>query len=102
MKYFYGAVALVAASVAGTPAAVGGEVRDAGAAASAPVDLSLPLLPVPPADTGKPAVVAPSVQFAYPERSPPACLPALPCGTRVIGEVRKNGAVELQVPALRW
>jgi hypothetical protein len=30
------------------------------------------------------------------------CLPALPCGTRLLGTVRKNGAVELQVPALRW
>jgi hypothetical protein len=25
-----------------------------------------------------------------------------PCGTRLLGTVRKNGAVELQLPALRW
>ena len=30
------------------------------------------------------------------------CLPALPCGTLLLGDVRKNGAVELRVPALRW
>jgi hypothetical protein len=30
------------------------------------------------------------------------CVPALPCGTRLLGTVRRNGAVELQVPALRW
>ena len=30
------------------------------------------------------------------------CLPALPCGSRLLGEVRKNGAVEVQMPALRW
>jgi hypothetical protein len=28
--------------------------------------------------------------------------PAVRCGTRLLGTVRKNGAVELQVPALRW
>ena len=29
-------------------------------------------------------------------------LPALPCGTQLLGTVRKNGAVELAVPAFRW
>jgi hypothetical protein len=57
-----------------------------------------PYLP-PPADTGKPATTLPPALFAP---DPDACVPALPCGSRLIGEVRKNGAVVLQVPALRW
>lgn len=55
----------------------------------------------PPAESGKPAFGA--------ERAAPlgtgetgGCMPALPCGTRLFGTIRKNGAVELQVPALRW
>ena len=65
------------------------------------VDLnSLPGLP-PPADSGKPAIVPPAV--AALERSETgSCQPPLPCGTRLLGAVRKNGAVELQVPVLRW
>jgi hypothetical protein len=61
------------------------------------LDLGLGL--PPPADTGKPSVVMPPAELA-PE--PKDCVPALPCGSRMIGEIRKNGAVELQVPALRW
>jgi hypothetical protein len=53
----------------------------------------------PPADTGKPALTLPPALLA-PE--PRGCLPALPCGTRLLGEIRKDGAVVLQVPALRW
>jgi hypothetical protein len=54
---------------------------------------------LPPADTGKPAITLPPALWAP---DPTACLPALPCGTRLLGEVRKDGAVVLQVPALRW
>ncbi len=53
----------------------------------------------PRADTGEPAITLPPALFA-PE--PGTCLPALPCGTRLIGRNGKDGAVVLQVPALRW
>jgi hypothetical protein len=65
--------------------------------------LDLDLLPgqLPPADSGKPAIVPPPAA-ALEQREPGSCQPPLPCGTRLLGEVRKNGAVELQVPVLRW
>jgi len=57
-------------------------------------------LPGPPAaDSGKPRLPAPD---APGDRATTACLPALPCGTQLLGAVRKNGAVELAVPAFRW
>jgi hypothetical protein len=70
------------------------------------VDLDLlPGLP-PPADSGKPPIVPPPAaalgQRALGQSEGGRCLPALPCGTRLLGTVRKNGAIELQVPALRW
>ena len=55
----------------------------------------------PPADSGKAMLgTPPPVPWADPDRD--RCPPGLPCGARLIGTVRKNGAVELQVPALRW
>ena len=54
---------------------------------------------LPRADTGKPAVVPPAT--LGPDRQD-GCAPPLPCGTRLLGTIRKNGAVELQVPAMRW
>ena len=58
-----------------------------------------PLMLSPPADTGKPLLPpAPGAGV----RDPEGCTPALPCGTRLLGTVRRNGGVELQVPALRW
>jgi hypothetical protein len=58
-------------------------------------------LPLPPAETGKPAIAMPPPAAApLPER--PSCPPALPCGTRLYGAIGKNGAVELKVPALSW
>ncbi len=67
------------------------------------LDLSgvLPGLPAP-ADTGKPAIVPPATAAEPPRTGATHCAPPLPCGTRLLGTVRKNGAVELQVPALRW
>lgn len=53
----------------------------------------------PPAETGKPAL--PPLPNAG-VREPEACASPLPCGARLLGTARKNGAVELQVPALRW
>ena len=70
-------------------------------AGPARVDLDLsPGLP-PAADSGKPAIVPPPVA-ALGQKETGGCLPPLPCGTRLLGTVRKNGAVELQIPALRW
>jgi len=70
-------------------------------AGPATVDLDLsPGLP-PAADTGKPAIVPPPVA-ALGQKETEGCLAPLPCGTRLLGTVRKNGAVELQIPALRW
>jgi hypothetical protein len=66
------------------------------------VDLSGPPAGLPrPADSGKPMLsIVPPASVGLDEAG--RCLPALPCGSRLLGEVRKNGAVELQVPALRW
>jgi hypothetical protein len=65
------------------------------------VDLDLsPGLP-PQADSGKPAIVPPLTASLGQSRTG-SCLPPLPCGTRLLGTVRKNGAIELQIPALRW
>jgi hypothetical protein len=63
--------------------------------AGAGIDLALP----PPAESGKPAT---GEHFAPPLGEARECPPALPCGTRLLGTVRRNGAVELQVPAWRW
>ena len=66
------------------------------------VDLLAPPVGLPrPADSGKPMLsIVPPGSVGLDEAG--RCLPALPCGSRLLGEVRKNGAVELQVPALRW
>jgi len=66
------------------------------------VDLSSPSVGLPrPADRGKPMLsILPPAGVGSDEAK--GCPPALPCGSRLLGEVRKNGAVELQVPALRW
>jgi hypothetical protein len=65
------------------------------------VDLDLlPGLP-PPADTGKPAIVPPAAGKLE-QRETGGCQPPLPCGTRLLGTVRRNGAVEVQVPLLHW
>jgi len=67
--------------------------------ASVDVDLSPGLRPA--ADSGKPAIVRPPVA-ALGQNQGDRCVAPLPCGTRLLGTVRKNGAVELQVPALHW
>jgi hypothetical protein len=54
----------------------------------------------PPADTGKPLLPGPPAAAGAGE--PERCVSPLPCGTRLLGTVRKDGAVEVQVPALRW
>ena len=65
------------------------------------IDLGLqPGLP-PAADTGKPAIVPPAIA-ALGRNPADRCLPPLPCGTQLLGTLRKNGAVEIRVPALSW
>jgi hypothetical protein len=80
---------LVAGAAMAQPAS-----NDMVAADGFPLPLALP----PPADTGKPRFfVAPSV--APP---PSGCAASLDCRVRVIGEIQRNGAVELNATALRW
>jgi len=54
----------------------------------------------PSAESGKPMTLPPATPLG--QRDATGCAPALPCDLRLLGTVRKNGAVELQVPALRW
>lgn len=51
------------------------------------------------AESGKPKIGG--WPTATPQDGGAACAAPLPCGTRLRGSVRKDGAVELQVPALR-
>jgi len=83
--------------------ALAGTAPAPGIAGQPAVDLELsPGLP-PATDSGKPAIVPPSVAAQGQGQSQAgSCLPPLPCGTRLLGTVQKNGAVELQVPALHW
>jgi len=71
-----------------------------GGQSGAVVDLwSAPSI-LPPADSGKPAIFTPPPAIlSHPAED---CLPGMTCGMRLLGTVRRNGAVELQVPALRW
>ena len=81
--------------------ALAGAALSPALAGQSAVDLDLlPGLP-PPADSGKPAIVPP-VAAAPEQNDTGSCQPPLPCGARLLGAVRKNGAVELQVPVLRW
>jgi hypothetical protein len=87
------APAVIALSVVVAMPALGGQ-------SGAVVDLwSAPSI-LPPADSGKPMILTPSP--VLPARPIEDCLPTMPCGMRLLGTVRRNGAVELQVPALRW
>jgi len=96
MKASYGRAALVAALVValGVSAAAAGQ-PNAGVDLFAPGADGLP----PPAETGKPRLFVPPP--ARPQAAPD-CVPVLPCDTRLIGRLRRNGAVEIRVPALRW
>jgi hypothetical protein len=61
------------------------------------------LLPLPPADTGKPMVFALPDRLAAIRPPPPrGCGDALACRLWVIGEVRRGGAVELKATAFSW
>jgi len=54
--------------------------------------------PVRPADRGKPMFFVPPPLRPAPE----PCQSPLPCGTRIVGAIERNGAVELAVPVWRW
>ena len=83
--------ALAATIIAAAPA-IAGQPGSAVDLWSAPTVL-------PPADSGKPMIFTPP---AVVPRLAEDCLPGMPCGMRLLGTVRRNGAVELQVPVLRW
>jgi hypothetical protein len=87
------APAAVALSVVVAMPALGGQ-------SDAVVDLWSAPTVLAPADSGKPMIFAPPA--VVPGRPAEDCLPGMPCGMRLLGTVRRNGAVELQVPALRW
>ncbi|HVH78825.1 MAG TPA: hypothetical protein VM782_05510 [Stellaceae bacterium] len=60
--------------------------------------LLLPLNLPADADTGKPRFFV-----SPPAGSPPSqCAPAFDCRLRVIGEIRRNGAVELNASIFKW
>jgi hypothetical protein len=59
-----------------------------------PLPLGLPA----PADTGKPRMFVPP-PIAAPDAS---CAAVLDCRLRVIGAIRRNGAVELNTSVLKW
>ena len=65
------------------------------------LDLTRPVPGASSAESGKPVIG--EWRNKTPEMGGATqCAPPLPCGTRLLGSVRKDGAVELQVPALRW
>ena len=84
--------AALAAAIIGAAPAIAGQPGSAVDLWSAPTVL-------PPADSGKPMIFTPP---AVVPRLAEDCLPGMPCGMRLLGTVRRNGAVELQIPALRW
>jgi|HubBroStandDraft_6_1064221.scaffolds.fasta_scaffold987262_2 hypothetical protein len=93
MRYAQTATRLIAGAAlfAAVPAAAG--------QTGSGIDLSQPMLERAPAETGKPLLPPPNSTLPSIREG---CIPALPCGTRLLGAVRKDGAVEVQVPALRW
>ena len=87
------APAVIALSVVVAMPAFGGQ-------SGAVVDLWSAPTVLAPADSGKPMIFTPpAAMLSHPAED---CLPGMPCGMRLLGTVRRNGAVELQVPALRW
>lgn len=96
MRAWSGTAALgLALRLGWTVAALGGQARpsdDFSTALPAPADRGRPMIHVPP------DIDAPSATGSGATR----CLPALPCGTHLYGAVQRNGAVAIEVPALRW
>jgi hypothetical protein len=91
---FAGTTAMAAAILCPTVPAIGGQGADG-------LDLANPWSGLPPsAVTGSPMLGGPPAAARPSDLGP--CAPPLPCGTRLLGSVRKDGAVVLQVPAFRW
>ena len=68
-----------------------------------PIELAVPPAigsPIP-TESGKPLVLTPPPVAAKPDDRT-GCVPGLPCGTRLLGAVEKNGAVAIEFPALKW
>ena len=63
------------------------------------VDLWSPLIDLPRADRGKPAIFTPPPVVP---RVSDDCPRVMPCGVCLLGTVQRNGAVEVRVPALQW
>lgn len=61
-----------------------------------------PQLPLPPVETGKPMVFDLPDRVLAPEPPAPGCTDPLPCRLRVVGAVRRGGAVELKATAFSW
>jgi hypothetical protein len=85
-------IVLALASMAAAAPAVASQAASA-------IDLWNPPTAWPPAESGKPVITRPPTLSPYAARN---CLPGMACGMRLLGTVQRNGAVELQVPALRW
>ncbi len=58
-----------------------------------------PVSLLPPSETGKPLLPLPS---PLGRGQAEVCASPLPCGARLFGATGKSGAVEVQIPALRW
>lgn len=65
----------------------------------AALDLWSPPADLARTDRGKPVIFSPPPVLP---RGTENCLPGMACGLRLLGNVQRNGAVELQVPAWRW
>ena len=65
----------------------------------AALDLWSPPIDLARTDTGKPVIFSPPPVLP---RGTENCFPGMACGLRLLGNVQRNGAVELQVPAWRW
>ena len=66
-----------------------------------PTDLAVPVIGSQvPTESGKPLVLTPLLALRPDNQT--GCVPVLPCGTRLLGAVQKNGAVAVEFPALKW
>ena len=94
MMRFIAAIGVAALAVCGAAAMAQPASGDMAASSGFPLPLDLP----PPADTGKPNL------FVAPPVTPPPLgrATSFDCRVRVIGAIRRNGAVELNATLLKW
>jgi hypothetical protein len=79
------------------PLVGGASAQSPAPGAAAPDGFPLTLDLSPPADTGKPRPFA-----VHPSEPQSDCTAAFDCRVRVIGTIRRDGAVELNATALKW